>query len=414
MTSLNDINFVKKASKKVIDQDITQHAEKLHQFLSLLVKKHESGSIKDYDLVGLFILICLSIKQPKRWLGGLLRPSVIESTARESTCDGVRIDAVDSQENRLDVIHAPQDDINENNDTQFSEAGPVSVLYPGPVHNHNRCMTTSTSEDSESPAPQSTLSQGSGALNSLSVRLNSIPDAIKDAIDIRYIYKKLSKRQGSSDKEADFYDLSIEWSVMDVFNLCQFNGIKKNTNNYINISMILWCLNKRPFELLFYIPSPMQVLRQQAEGRRVITLFVSYEELLRKHQAMLYYMAGHDIHERDCFEFTLHDLKHMELFIHRDIHLEQVGFFRCMMLLGHPIVLEALRAIYDTLLDKYQYFTQFVPSMSEKGLVNQFSSKALKDPVIFEASRGIADVYNTFSLRGTVQRFDGLDFFLLS
>jgi len=45
-------------------------------------------------------------------------------------------------------------------------------------------------------------------------------------------------------------------------------------------------------------------------------------------------MNGAPNHSRDAFEFTLHDLQHMEHFCDEDSHLEQRGFFMCMLRLG--------------------------------------------------------------------------------
>jgi hypothetical protein len=71
------------------------------------------------------------------------------------------------------------------------------------------------------------------------------------------------------------------------------------------------------------IPTPMQVLKQQANGERVVTLFLNKSELLSKHVSKLNYMAGEIEHPRDALEFLLHDLKHMEHFINEEIYEEQ-------------------------------------------------------------------------------------------
>ena len=98
----------------------------------------------------------------------------------------------------------------------------------------------------------------------------------------------------------------------------------------------MWCAGKRPCVLLFRVPSPMEVLRQQAAGERVVTLFLTRAELSRRHSSQLVYMQGGQSHSKDPLEFTLHDLKHMEHFVNPDTHLEQVGFFKAMLGLGAP------------------------------------------------------------------------------
>ena len=69
----------------------------------------------------------------------------------------------------------------------------------------------------------------------------------------------------------------------------------------------------------------------QANGHRVVTMFLSREELSRCHVAPLKYMSGSRLHSRDPCSFLLHDLAHMEHFCDKDTHLEQVGFFRCLL-----------------------------------------------------------------------------------
>ena len=125
-----------------------------------------------------------------------------------------------------------------------------------------------------------------------------------------------------------------ELTVMDVFNSLQLSGIKHNTDNYINRSIVLWSLKMRPVRLLFHIPSPMEVLRQQAAGERVVTMFATMNQLSRTHNARLAYMRGMLNHAKDPLEFLVHDLKHMEGFVDPSTHVEQVGFFRCMLSLN--------------------------------------------------------------------------------
>jgi hypothetical protein len=125
-------------------------------------------------------------------------------------------------------------------------------------------------------------------------------------------------------------------TVFRIFNEGTLGALKKNTGDYINHCMSMWCAGKRPCVLLFRVPSPMEVLRQQAAGERVVTLFLTRAELSRRHSSQLVYMQGGQSHSKDPLEFTLHDLKHMEHFVNPDTHLEQVGFFKAMLGLGAP------------------------------------------------------------------------------
>jgi hypothetical protein len=89
---------------------------------------------------------------------------------------------------------------------------------------------------------------------------------------------------------------------------------------------------------LIVICSPMEVLRMQSSGTRVVTLFTTRKELSSMHISQLYYMEGMQNHAKDPLEFLLHDLKHMENFVDPNCHLEQVGFFKCVNSLnsGNP------------------------------------------------------------------------------
>ena len=130
-------------------------------------------------------------------------------------------------------------------------------------------------------------------------------------------------------------DISLESkSILDVFNTLRLSGIKHNGSNYVNQCIVGWALEMKPCKLLHHIPSPMEVLRMQANGERVVTMFCTLTELSKQHISKLTYMKGMINHARDPLEFLLHDFKHMEHFTCCDTHHEQIGFFRCMMRLG--------------------------------------------------------------------------------
>jgi hypothetical protein len=184
----------------------------------------------------------------------------------------------------------------------------------------------------------------------LSARISSIPGLL-DILGKEYLIKKIGK--GGDPKFCA--DDIINVSVLSIFDQLQLSGIKKNTGDYVNRSIVCWAYGLRPFYLMFRIPSPLEVLVQQAEGKRVITMFTSKKDLERKHIAMLYYMDGMQNHKKDSLEFLLHDMKHMEHFTDASIHYEQVGFFRCMLKLSSAFdenlsAVKAHTANKDTLL----------------------------------------------------------------
>ena len=110
-------------------------------------------------------------------------------------------------------------------------------------------------------------------------RLANLP-LLVDLLDKSYICKKF--------KVDEIGDLTL----LHVFNQMRFANIKQNSDNYINYSMVYWYGKQRPYVLMFSIPTPMEVLRMQAKGTRVVTVFVQEEELNSKHIAKLHYMEG--------------------------------------------------------------------------------------------------------------------------
>jgi len=64
-------------------------------------------------------------------------------------------------------------------------------------------------------------------------------------------------------------------------------------------------------------------------------MFTTFEELSKMHTAKLTYMSCMVDHNRDAFDFLVHDCKHMEHFIEESIHYEQIGFCRAMLLLNN-------------------------------------------------------------------------------
>lgn len=219
--------------------DLPKEAERLHPIIEACYLDYCAQRLRDYDLVGIYILLFLAIRRPNAWAGGRLGP------------------LVEAQE------EAP-----------LPPSSPL-VAYEQVVEVLGQKYVTKAMKVPESRLPSIT--------------------------------------------------------VMDIFRSLRFVGIKANGDNYVNRAIVLWSVGKRPIRLLSYIPSPMEVLRQQAAGERVVTIFTTLNELGRQHTSKLTYMESMPEHDRDALEFTIHDLKHMELFAREDIFAEQVGFFRCML-----------------------------------------------------------------------------------
>ena len=165
----------------------------------------------------------------------------------------------------------------------------------------------------------------------LSVKISEVPGLLT-ILGANYLSKKFGVNCASIIGDAEVPMIT----VLSVFDSLQLRGIKNNTEDYINKCIVHWAYGLRPCCLMFRVPTPMEVLRQQARNSRVITLFIKRVELEKRHTAMLYYMDGMQNHAKDSFEFLTHDMKHMENFIDPRIHDEQVGFFRCMLKLSLP------------------------------------------------------------------------------
>lgn len=158
-----------------------------------------------------------------------------------------------------------------------------------------------------------------------SIALDRVTGLIQLLGGIDFIHKKLGNRHRNG-----------VITVQDIFNELQLASIKHNKRGCsVNTSMVQWSLGHRPFVVMPNIPSPMQVLQQQADGMRVVTVFLTQSELAAVHTSQLQYMQGSPSHSRDAFEFTLHDLQHMEHFCDQNSHLEQRGFFTCMLRIGN-------------------------------------------------------------------------------
>ena len=163
----------------------------------------------------------------------------------------------------------------------------------------------------------------------LSTELSSIPGLL-NILDREYVAKRMNCGVDDTDDSQRFSGIT----VLSIFDNLQLSRIKKNADNYVNRCLVCWAYNRRPCCLMFRIPTPLEVLQQQSEGSRVITMFLTKEQLGTRHVSMLYYMEGMQNHFKDSFEFLLHDMKHMENFVDTDTHDEQVGFFKCILRLS--------------------------------------------------------------------------------
>jgi len=84
-------------------------------------------------------------------------------------------------------------------------------------------------------------------------------------------------------------------------------------------ALIAWA-DGFPVELLESVPSPMQVLRLQANGCRCVSLLQDDDLVVETPTSP----------HTDALSFALHDLCHLDKFVDPRHHTGQVGFFACL------------------------------------------------------------------------------------
>ncbi len=91
----------------------------------------------------------------------------------------------------------------------------------------------------------------------------------------------------------------------------------KSTPHTVNRSVINWSMGSYGLEMMFHIPKPSEVLHQQKQGRRCVTIILDQRRASK-------FILG----ERDSLGFTMHDLIHADHFYHNnECFLGQLGFY---------------------------------------------------------------------------------------
>lgn len=90
------------------------------------------------------------------------------------------------------------------------------------------------------------------------------------------------------------------------------------TPEAVHRALLNWEAGQYPLVFMERIPSVNEVLNQQVQGRRCVTVFYQAKELSKL-------VLG----ERDPLGFTYHDLIHADHFFHQnDLKMGQIGFYR--------------------------------------------------------------------------------------
>lgn len=105
-------------------------------------------------------------------------------------------------------------------------------------------------------------------------------------------------------------------STLDFFENFNFKGIPLSVNR----AFINWIFNPRQIELLYYIPSAVEILELQANKKRCLTLLdVNYHNPPFKNN------------QRDPLSFLIHDMDHADHFFrYPELIKGQMGFYQMM------------------------------------------------------------------------------------
>ncbi len=97
------------------------------------------------------------------------------------------------------------------------------------------------------------------------------------------------------------------------------NFALRSTPLAVNRALLNWHQGRYPLELMFRIPRPQEVLRQQTQGRRCVTAITDAR------------VSSYILGERDALSFTMHDLIHADHFYFDNHCYEgQLGFYGLM------------------------------------------------------------------------------------
>ena len=235
-----------------------------------------------------------------------------------------------------------------------------------------------------------------GSYQPLETKPNHLLEEIKwDSLPFQFesnIQKRLKKYQTKSVLE-----------IIECFNL-------KSTPEVVRLTLIKWASENYQLNLMFHVPSPMEVLRLQQYGRRCVTTLVDER------------MASFVLGERDALSFTLHDLIHAHHFFKNTEFLEgQVGFYRMLLssfedfpldhsgfyqefeylmsdMNAYPIhLLKCLESAMSFYFDKNYFlnWTKKINAPYEFGLLNtSHYQEGLMDHVLLDWLKGFPEVEN--------------------
>lgn len=108
---------------------------------------------------------------------------------------------------------------------------------------------------------------------------------------------------------------------LDVWNKNLFRGVKAAVNR----TLINWYLDLYPLELYFHIPEPLEVLKQQAQGKRCVSCLLTLPD------------QGYVLGDRDPWSFLIHDLIHADQFYFQNKSQKEQQLLCYLFLLGYQL-----------------------------------------------------------------------------
>jgi hypothetical protein len=141
----------------------------------------------------------------------------------------------------------------------------------------------------------------------------------------------------------------------------------KSTPESVNRAIIQWSMGHYPLELMFRIPGPLEVLDQQKNGRRCVTVLTKENQIKK-------FILG----ERDSLSFTMHDLIHADHFyFHNTCYFGQIALYG--FLSDH-------RENFKELLGNPDFFSEFEYLIADMNAYAIHSLKCLKSAIIHYGS----------------------------
>lgn len=171
-------------------------------------------------------------------------------------------------------------------------------------------------------------------------------------------------------------NISRRINGMSVGDILNFFALK-STPKAVNRALLHFSTGKYPLEVMFHIPSPLDVLAQQKDGRRCLTL-------ITKERQLKDYILG----ERDYLGFCMHDLIHADHFYHSNAsYLGQLGLYN---LLWEEIKL----GVFDKLLENEEFQGEFEYIIADMNAYPVHLLKCLKSAMTFYSNE---EVFNAWA-----------------